>query len=238
MSYQHTLTKPLIDWKPEDYAGFGRKQQRLRHNYHQLPLCEKDFLIALLDEYPRQWLQAFTMGTDPCQGDDWSSVDVPAHLSGQDIWTAVEKGRFWLNLIHVIDVSPAYAEIVNGMYEHLSEHCTHLENPRADFSALLISSPGSQLYYHLDASPNMLWNLRGTERFWIYPAMDTHFAPKEYLEEIYANEIEEEMPYESSFDDAATCYNLEPGEVASWPHNAPHRVEYIEARLIGHLFFD
>ena len=220
--------KSLINWSSQDYAGFGRKIQRLQHSYHQLPLCRKDYLIDLLDNYPRQWLQVFTMGTDLCRREEWSSVDVPEWATGQDIWTAVEKGRFWLNIIFITEVSADYRRMVEGMYEHLDEHCGHLPGIRADYSALLLSSPGSILYYHLDASPNMLWNLRGTERFWIYPAMDTHFAPQDYLERIYAGEIDEEMPYNPAFDEAATCYLLQPGEVASWPHNAPHRVEYID----------
>lgn len=224
MSYK----KALIDWSPEDYASFGRAQQLLPHQYHTLPLSQKDYLVDLLDNYPRQWLQVFTMGTDPCQRQDWQSVDVPAHVTGEDIWQAVERGRFWLNIIHITDVSADFADMVSGMYEHLAEHCKHLAGPRADFSTLLLSSPGSQLYYHLDAAPNMLWNLRGTERFWLYPAMDTRFAPQDFLEKIYADEIEEEMPYDPAFDKAATCYTLQPGQVASWPHNAPHRVEYID----------
>jgi len=218
----------LIDWTPEDYAGFGRSQQLLPHAYHTLPLSQKDYLIDLLDSYPRKWLQVFTMGTDPCLRQEWQSVDVPSHATGKDIWQAVERGRFWLNLIFITEVSPDFGEMVTGMYEHLSEHCAHLAGPRADFSTLLISSPGSQLYYHLDAAPNMLWNLRGTERFWLYPDMDLRFTPQDFLESIYANEIEEEMPYDPAFDQAATCYTLQPGQVASWPHNAPHRVEYID----------
>ncbi|MGB7247628.1 MAG: hypothetical protein WBC73_01720 [Phormidesmis sp.] len=218
----------LIDWNREDYAGFGRTQQLLPHGYHTLPLSEKAYLVDLLDNYPRKWLQVFTMGTDPCRRQEWQSVDVPPHATGKDIWHAIERGRLWLNLIFITEFSSDFDEMIAGMYEHLSEHCPHLAGPRADFSTLLLSSPGSQLYYHLDAAPNMLWNLRGTERFWLYPAMDTHFAPQDFLEDIYAGEIDEEMPYEPAFDQAATCYTLQPGQVASWPHNAPHRVEYID----------
>ncbi|MEM9089612.1 MAG: hypothetical protein AAGC93_12805 [Cyanobacteria bacterium P01_F01_bin.53] len=224
MSYKTAL----IDWSSEDYAGFGRSQQLLPHGYHKLPISEKSYLVDLLDNYPRQWLQVFTMGTDPCRREEWQSVDVPTSATGQDIWDAVERGRFWLNIIHITDVSSDFGDLVTGMYEHLADKCPHLVGPKADFSTLLLSSPGTQLYYHLDSSPNMLWNLKGTERFWLYPAMDTRFAPQEFLEKIYAGEIDEEMPYDPEFDKSATCYTLQPGEVASWPHNAPHRVEYID----------
>ncbi|MGC1309662.1 MAG: hypothetical protein WA885_20765 [Phormidesmis sp.] len=228
ISRSKVVQKARINWKSEDYAGFGRTQQRLPHDYHTLPLFQQSALISLLDSYPRQWLQAFTMGTDPCRRQDWQPVDIPADASGQDIWSAVEGGRYWLNIIFITEVSADFADLITGMYQHLGEHCPHLAGPRADYSALLISSPGTQLYYHLDASPNMLWNLRGTERFWLYPAMDTRFAPQAFLEDIYAGEIDEEMPYHPDFDQSATCYTLQPGEVASWPHNAPHRVEYID----------
>ncbi len=213
-----------LAWTADEYASFGLIPQVNRHRYHELDLFDKAPLITLLDNYPRKWLQAFTMGDDACRSEDWSCVDIAPDTTGTELWEAVENGRVWLNITHVEEYSDAYASLIQGMYEHLGEHCPHLQNPKAHYSTLLISSPRAQVYYHLDAEPNMLWHMRGEKRIWVYPAMDTRFVPQEYLEDIYAGEIDENLPYDPSFDASAENFLLTPGDVASWPHNGPHRI--------------
>lgn len=217
--------QPRINWSPNDCAVFGRKTQLFDHSYNQLPLFEKSALIALLDSYPRACLQAFTMGTDKTQRSDWQSVDIHPDSTGADLWNAVEKGRLWLNIISLEKHNADYAELVKGMYAHLDEHCSHLGDLVASYTTMLISSPGAQVYYHMDESPNMLWHISGQKRLWVYPAMDLRFVPQDFLEEIYTGEISEFLPYEPEFDNAAERFLLTPGKVVSWPHNAPHRIE-------------
>ena len=216
---------PRINWSDADYAAFGRKTQLFDHEYNKLPLFEKENLIALLDTYPRACLQAFTMGTDKTKRDEWKSVDIHPDSTGEDLWNAVEKGRLWLNIICLEQHSEAFAEMVKGMYAHLDERCPHLGDLVASYTTMLISSPGAQVYYHMDESPNMLWHISGEKRLWVYPAMDLDFVPQDFLEEIYTGEISEFLPYQPKFDDAAESFLLTPGKVVSWPHNAPHRIE-------------
>ena len=216
---------PRISWSNEDYAAFGRKTQLFDHEYNKLPLFEKENLIALLDTYPRACLQAFTMGTDKTKRDEWKSVDIHPDSTGEDLWNAVERGRLWLNVICLEQHSEAFAEMVKGMYAHLDERCPHLGDLIASYTTMLISSPGAQVYYHMDESPNMLWHISGEKRLWVYPAMDLRYVPQDFLEEIYTGEISEFLPYQPEFDDAAESFLLTPGKVVSWPHNAPHRIE-------------
>ncbi|MEO0541556.1 MAG: hypothetical protein AAFZ80_11930 [Cyanobacteria bacterium P01_A01_bin.105] len=217
---------PLFDWTPDEYRAFGQAPHRAHHRYHELPLFTDEGLIDLLDRYPREHLQAFTMGTDPTYREDWTCVDIDLTSTGEDILNAVKRGRLWLNLIKIESFNQDYADLIEGMYEKIDANCPHLGGIRGDYSALLIASPQSILYYHLDAAPNMLWNMRGHEKVWAYPAMDPRLAPQDFLEDIYAGEIDEEMPYESWFDQYAQCFTLEPGDVMWWPRNAPHRLEY------------
>ena len=215
-----------FDWTPDEYRAFGQAPHRTHHRYHELPLFTDAGLTDLLDQYPREHLQAFTMGTDPTHREDWTCVDISPTSTGEDILNAVKHGRLWLNLIKVEQFNRAYSDLIEGMYEKIDVNCPHLGGIRGDYSALLIASPNSILYYHLDAAPNMLWNMRGHEKVWAYPAMDHRLAPQEFLEDIYAGEIDEEMPYESWFDQYAQSFLLEPGNVMWWPRNAPHRLEY------------
>ncbi len=217
-------TESPIAWSSEEYNNFGLIPMVSKHQYHQRTWFDKPELIDLLDNFPRKWLQAFTMGEDPCNAGDWGCVDIAEGTTGEQLWRAVENGRLWLNITHVEEFSDDYAQMINGMYEHLGENCPHLQEPKANYSTLLISSPGAQVYYHLDAEPNMLWHLRGQKRVWIYPAMDTNLVPQDLLEDIYAGEIDENLPFDPSFDEKAEEFLLSPGDVASWPHNGPHRI--------------
>lgn len=220
-----------ISWSADEYRRFGLAPQISQHSYHKLPLFETDNLIALLGEYPRKHLQAYSMGTDPLRNEDWKQVDIAPDTSGADLWRAVENGRIWLNLVHIEENRQEYRELIDAMYAHLGEHCPHLQNPRGTHSALLISSPGAQVYYHLDAEPNMLWHMRGEKDVWLYPAMDPDLVPQEYLENIYAGEIGENLPYRAEFDERALHHRLVPGETASWPHNGPHRIVNVDMNV-------
>jgi len=223
--------KNPIDWTKEDYAKFGDVPMVNKHEYHQRSLFDKVQLVELLDNYPRKWLQAFTMGEDSCRPEEWSCVDIAANTDGESLWRAVETGRLWLNITHIEEVSQEYKHLIEGMYKHLNENCPHLQNPVANYSTLLISSPGAQVYYHLDAEPNMLWHMRGQKKLWVYPAMDTELVPQNLLEDIYAGEIDENLPYDKSFDKYAEEFLLNPGDVASWPHNGPHRLQNVDMNV-------
>jgi hypothetical protein len=220
-----------VQWSDEEYRNFGKTAQISHHRYHELPLFKKDQLIKLLDDYPRRHLQAYTMGTDPQRNEDWRQVDIAAGTDGNSLWRAVEQGRIWLNLVHIEDNRPEYRALIDAMYAHLGEQCPHLENPKGTHSALLISSPGAQVYYHLDAEPNMLWHMCGEKDVWLYPAMDPDLVPQDYLEDIYAGEIGENLPYRAEFDQRALYHRLQPGEAASWPHNGPHRIVNLDMNV-------
>lgn len=220
-----------IHWTKEEYANFGTKPQVSPHQYHELPLFNDDILIKLLDNYPRRNLQAYHMGKDPLANEDWKQVDIDKSTTGTQMLQAVKTGRIWINLTHIESNSDDYAEMIDGMYQHLGEHCPQLQNPKGTHSALLISSPGAQVYYHLDAEPNMLWHMRGQKHMWVYPAMNLDIVPQDYLEDIYAGEIGENLPYKPEFDDLAEHYLLNPGDAASWPHNGPHRIVNVDMNV-------
>ena len=225
------LNSDPVNWSEQEYKQFGLIPQVSKHHYHTLPVFQKEALVALLDEYPRRHLQAYAMGTDPSRNEDWKQVDINPDTRGDQLWRAVEKGRLWLNLVHIEKNRTEFGQLINDMYVHLGKHCPHLQNPKSTHSALLISSPGAQVYYHLDAEPNMLWHLRGEKDVWLYPAMDPELVPQELLEDIYAGEIGENLPYRSEFDEKAVHYRLTPGDAASWPHNGPHRIVNVDMNV-------
>lgn len=225
------LSSAAINWTPEEYANFGVKPQVTSHAYHELPLFHDDALTQLLDSYPRENLQAHTMGVDPLHYQDWVQLNISAETTGAEILQAVRKGRIWVNLTHIEQHHAEFSELIAGMYRHLDERCEQLRNPKSTHSALLISSPGAQVYYHLDAEPNMLWHMRGQKHIWMYPAMNMDIVPQDFLEDIHAGVIDEDIPYKPEYDQLAVHHLLNPGDAASWPHNAPHRILNVDLNV-------
>ncbi len=219
-----------FDWSAEEYKNFSREIQLLKHEYHKSELFSHESLIKLLDDYPRTWLQCYTMGTNPENHNEWTPVHI-ADSSGAEIMEALKKGRIWINAINIDKYNPRYGKLIEEMYEKISTNCPHIHHLRNAFNALLISSPGIQVYYHLDTDPNMLWHIRGIKKLWVYPAQDIRFAPQNYIEEIIAHERHENLPYQSWYDEHAYAVSLEAGQAISWPQHSPHRVENVTVNV-------
>lgn len=212
----------LLPWSSDQFGQFGQKAARYPHQVLDQESFDDEALIQLLDDYPRQWLQCFTMGNNP-HDDDWRAVDV-GNLNGRDILQAAQRGRFWFNLIHFDRAAAQYRRLIDQLYAELRRQCPHMAEARTAYSTLLLSSPGAHVQYHLDSEPNMLVHLRGQKTVWVYPAMDLRFVSQDALEDIFSGERDENIPYQLDFEDSAQVFELQAGDILSWPNNAPHRV--------------
>lgn len=219
-----------FDWTKEEFENFSLELQLLDHNYQKSPLFSDEALIELLDNYPRKWLQCYTMGTNPEDHSDWTTVHI-ADRTGEEILQALKKGRIWINAVNFDQYKTEYSELIEQMYQKIDQNCSAITNVKPSFSALLVSSPGIQVYYHLDPDPNMLWHLKGTKKVWVYPPHDERFTPQHYIEEIIGEERHENLPYKKSFDEYAQSYELKPGQLVSWPQHSPHRVENVDLNV-------
>lgn len=215
----------VVNWPDRHFELYGQEVQCSPHRLGEREdLFSKEALIALLDRFPRHELQAFTMGHDPCDPSDWSCVDV-GDASGAEIWEAMSRGRMWLNLLWIDKSEPEYGKLLKQLYEELGARVPRLEGRRNEHLTLLISSPGAQVYYHFDAEDNMLWHISGRKSIWVWPNSQRELAPPQIVEDIFARTASEELPFKMEYEPAGQRFDLEPGQVVSWPHNAPHRVQ-------------
>jgi len=212
----------LVKLAADDPAPPGAMPHRNRHRLHELGEFGDDALIRLLDGYPRERIQVFTMGTDPTRSDEWASVD-KGDASGADMLEAVRRGRLWINVVRIQSAESPLAELVQRLYREIAEQRPAF-HPDGITSTLLISSPQAQVYYHVDGPANFLWHIRGRKRLYVYPPNPPYLS-KERLEDIFANVVGEEMHYDPIWDRDAAVMDLAPGDWAAWPHNSPHRVE-------------
>lgn len=236
----HTVTRPatdvapfngLVRWTAAEAMAYRHRPLVAKHRMTELDLFTDVALTDLLDNYPRDRLQAFTMGTDPEKRTDWQPVDT-AGATGEQLLKAASTGRLWYNVQQVDTVDRRYRDLLEGLYAELSVQCPGFR-PQRRSATLIISSPTSQTYYHADAQPNLLWQLRGLKRVWVYPAADRRLIDQDLMEDIFANFADEEVPFRLSWDQLATTHDLQPGEVMSWPQNAPHRVVNLQGLNIS-----
>jgi hypothetical protein len=217
-----TFGRPLLEnWTPEQAARMEKAIFVAQHRLHDLQLFGDEQLIALLDRHPRQDLGINTMGTDPRCRNDWREGRAGG-LAAEALFTAAQQGRIWLNLRRVMDHHPEYAELVNSLYEEMESVCPGL-NTFNRSANLLISSPDAIVYFHLDCPINMLWHLRGTKRVWAYP-LESGIVSNATIEGVLCGEKSEELDFRAEWDKIATVYDLQPGEMVTWPQHTPHRV--------------
>ena len=130
-----------IQWSVEEFQSFGKRPLVSSHSYNELDIFSEKALIALLDDYPRKWLQCYTMGFDPKNHQDWTSVHI-ADSSGAEIFEALQKGRMWVNVIHIDKYNGEYAALIDQMYQVINKNCDHITRAKSAFSAIILSSPG------------------------------------------------------------------------------------------------
>jgi hypothetical protein len=212
----------LVSWGSRECDLHDREPFTTRHCLHETSLFSDEALAALIDRYPRERLQVFTMGTNPLDNTQWAPVDTTG-VSGADMLRAAAAGRLWVKLMRIDVVDKEYAKLMERAYEQIWSQYPGIKRSYLR-PLLLISSPKALVYYHADAYPTMLWHIRGSKRMWVYPAADPRFIEPELMEKIYAGEIDEEVPFDADYDKHAVYFDLMPGDLITWPLNAPHRI--------------
>lgn len=186
-----------------------------RHNVLDAQAFDDDSLATWIDPHGPGVVRIHSATSDV---DDWHRSDQP-ESDGAALLDAVHAGLLWVNVVDVGRRSPQLAQIFDEMLADLSPHGVD-----EVFGNLLVSSPNASVHYHVDPEPNLLVQLRGHKTIWLYPALDSRFCSPEQLAAICSGTVEEEVPYDPSFDAHATRLDLAPGDVVSWAQNSPHRV--------------
>lgn len=211
----------ITDWKPEYASLYSKEMLLLHHRLHESELFSRETLGELIDRYPEEHYGLNTMGYDP-ENPKWREGTIKG-FSGEEVIQAIEHGRMWLNLRCVEKVDARYAKLLDDMFAEFEGRVPGLSTFRHKLG-ILISSPKVQVFYHCDIPGQSLWQIHGEKRVYVYPNK-APFLKQRDLETVILGETEEEIPYERKFDESAQILDLEPGEMAHWPLNCPHRVE-------------
>ena len=215
-------TDPIFTtWEPGYSQRWGDEPMCIGHSLHNSPLFSQNALEQLIERYPREHYSLVHMGG---QTDNryWREGDIGG-LSGKQVLEAIKNGRMWLNLRCTDMVDSRYADQLKEIFTELEERVPGLHT--FDYTCgILISSPNAQVYYHSDLPGQSLWQIMGKKRVYVYPP-EKPFLTSEQVEDIAVFEVEVDIPYREEFDKDAFVVDLEPGQMAHWQLNAPHRVE-------------
>ncbi len=120
----------------------------------------------------------------------------------------MKSGNIWINIHKLGETDPAYAGLLDAIFAEFESRVPGLATYKRSMT-LLVSSPKVKVYYHCDVPGQMLWQLRGTKRVFVYPAKPP-FLTQPSMEKIVLGEAHETgMPYEPWFDDYAEIIDLE-----------------------------
>ncbi len=215
----------LCDWTADDFNILEHGVLLARHRLQDTGLFTDESLIRIIDSHPSHCLHINTMGYDANRF-AWREGDrngVPADV----LLETVKRGHLWINVRNLLDHQPAYAQVVHQIYDELEANSPHFRAIQRSAN-LLISSPTALVHYHVDLPVNMLWHLRGVKRAWVYPHFDRRFVAQQVMEMVCSGEFSEDVPYDPEFDKYALVYDVQPGQLLTWPQHTPHRVTNVE----------
>ena len=213
----------LTDWTDEHSKKFQKEIITFGHDLESTGLFSDEALLELLRKHPSDQLDVCSMSddSDPEYPNQFMTGDF-RHVDMEVVLEAAKAGRIWVNVRQAMNLHPEYKAVLDQMYGGLAEK-TGMKTVNAK-GGILISSPISQTPYHFDKTETILWHVRGQKRVYIYPLTQKYISDEAY-EAIITNYLVDDLPYDTSFDQDAVIIDLQPGQAATWPLNAPHRVD-------------
>src|SRR5262249_47565698 len=105
-----SATQVITKFDKIDGIMWGNQPGGIGHNLHQSPLFSSEALAELIESYPREHYNIFSMGAQKGDKWYWRQGDLDG-MSGKDVLEAISKGRLWLNLRNTSRVDRRYADL-------------------------------------------------------------------------------------------------------------------------------
>lgn len=207
------------------YPGPIREAEVHAHGLVEQGFAEDAVLADLLDRYPADLFDINLYDFD-AEGQVSMRTGARGRLSGVDLLEAIKQGRLWVNLREVERGWPELWAAAMVDFHSMQAGYPGLKAAGAS-GQLILSSPKARVPYHFDPAGVALFHLRGRKRLFVYPGDEAHL-PEEAMEKVVSRQTTEETPYRLAFEADAQVLDLEPGQMATWPFYAPHRVENLD----------
>ncbi len=217
--------KMLHGWDEEKRKDYGKKIIITQHNMEKTGLFTDEALERLLDKHPSHLIDFQYVESDPEHPDRQVTIDFSG-ASGAEMMRVVKtNARVWINVREAMTRHPEYKKLYDQLLDELESETGKNKTRRNCRGGILISSATAATPYHSDPTTTLLWHIRGHKKAWVYPTSQ-EFLPDSEYEKIVIGEVDEDMPFNYDMDnDALAAADLYGGEMVSWPHPSPHRVE-------------
>jgi len=213
----------ITNWSEKMTSEFRKEIFTFSHDLKSTDLFTDEALIELIGKHPHDLTDVCTMGSsdDPKYPNRLRTGDF-RDCTPEELFAAAKHGKIWINLRKAMNVHPEYKKVLDSMYGDLAKNTnTKAFNPNG---GILITSPVARTPYHFDKTETILWHVRGPKRFFLYPVTEEFISDESY-EQAVMNMMEDDLPYDASFDKDATIIDLQEGEALTWPLSSPHRVD-------------
>ena len=218
----------INNWTDENRSQYGKETMSVPHSLNATGLFTDEALAIMLDRHPRHLIDVLAVphGHEYQEYQDQQLTVDFRGADGKTLVKAAQAGDIWINVREVMNRQPAYKAVLDQLHSELEDKAGANKDRRNCRGGILISSPTARTPYHSDPTMTHLWHIRGHKRAYVYP-MTQAFLPDSAFEAIVLGEVSEDVPYSPEFDKAAFVADLTGGEMISWPHRSPHRVENV-----------
>lgn len=218
----------IKNWTDANRRSYGNEVMTVGHSLNDTGLFTDEALALMLDTHPNHLIDVLAVpkGHEYQEYQDQQLTVDFRGADGKTLVKAAKAGDIWINVREVMNRQPAYKAVLDQLHRELEVKAGKNKDRRNCRGGILISSPTARTPYHSDPTLTHLWHIRGHKRAYVYP-MTQDYLPDRAFESIVLGEVDEDVPYKPEFDDAAIVADLMGGEMVSWPHRSPHRVENV-----------
>jgi len=221
MSAHQDISQVITSGPTSKVMKFGADLGVYQHTLHQNPMFSDSGLVQLLDAYPREKLEIYTMSADH-KTVDKSRRGAADNLNGAQLLDAVKKGRIWLELRWANKLLADYQLLADKMFAELHQMHPGLTTFHHDVG-IVISSPALQVFYQLDMPMTALFQVRGERMARIWDAR-APYIEDEHLERQALSGLPAQVDYNPIWGEDAQTISLKPGTMATWAQNSPYRL--------------
>ncbi len=218
----------IKNWTEENRRKYGKEVMSIGHSLNETGLFTDDALAAMIDAHPAHPIDVLAVPKDH-EYQDYQDQQLTVDFRGVDgrtLVAAAKAGDIWISVREVMNRQAAYKTVFDQLHTELEAKAGKNKDRRNCRGGVLISSTTARTPYHSDPTMTHLWHIRGHKRAYVYP-MNQDFLPDSAFEAIFLGEMAEDVPYKPEYDDSAIVADLKGGEMISWPHSSPHRVENV-----------
>lgn len=210
-----------------DLAQFDPwRVQAVEHRLAQHPLLQPDALVELGNR-----LEALgtvrTHSSDATAGTPFGQAAQlhPNRRSAGMTVQSIQDANAWLSLLDV-QFDPNYRALVGEVLDDIWPRIEPLD-PGMCYraGAIFVSSPRTVTPFHFDKEHNLLLQVQGRKRVYVWEPDDIEVASEHARDRFHHRHERDLLQWRDAFRQRAHVFDMEPGQGAYLPSTSPHMVE-------------